>query len=105
MDVTTLGHTDSSAADAFVTYLLSPPGRSAFKAGGYELLTPKVFGEAAALPPGCDTNWPAEPSPGPVLLAGWRTAPTAASLVAAVGVWVVLLGPVIALIGHLTPPR
>lgn len=38
-----------------------------------------------------------------MLLAGWRRASTAASLVVAVGVWVVLLGPVIALIGHLTP--
>lgn len=50
VDVTTLGHTDSAAADAFVAYLLSSPARAAFKKGGYELLTPTVFGNKSAVP-------------------------------------------------------
>lgn len=50
VDVTTLGHTDSAAADAFVAYLLSPPARAAFKTGGYELLTPTVFGNKSTVP-------------------------------------------------------
>lgn len=44
VDVTTIGQTDASAAQAFVTYLLSSAGRNSFKAGGYQLVDPKVYG-------------------------------------------------------------
>lgn len=50
VDVSALGHTNSAAADAFVAYLLSPAARAAFKTAGYQLLTPAVFGNQAAVP-------------------------------------------------------
>jgi len=47
VDATTIGTTDSQAATAFVTYLLSKPGRADFKKAGYTLLTPTVIGKNA----------------------------------------------------------
>jgi hypothetical protein len=44
VDTTTIGTTDASAAQSFVTYLLSKAGRDSFKAGGYQLVNPKAFG-------------------------------------------------------------
>ncbi len=50
VDVTTIGHHDPAAAAAFVAYLLSPAGRAAMGAGGYQLLTPTVVGTRSAVP-------------------------------------------------------
>lgn len=50
VDVTALTGTDAAAADAFVAYLLTPAGRAAFKAAGYLLLTPALFGDKARVP-------------------------------------------------------
>jgi len=52
VDVTTLGTGDAAAAQAFVAFVLSAPGRRAFERAGYELLTPRVVGDASAVPPG-----------------------------------------------------
>ena len=52
VDVTSLGTRDAAAAQAFVAYVLSPPGRRAFERAGYELLTPRVLGDASTVPPG-----------------------------------------------------
>lgn len=50
VDITTVG-AQSPAADAFVTYVLSPAGRSAMGNGGYSLLAPTAFGNRSAIPP------------------------------------------------------
>lgn len=50
VDVTTIGHRDAPAADAFVAYLLSAPGRAALRSGGYQLLTPTAVGRRSAIP-------------------------------------------------------
>jgi molybdate/tungstate transport system substrate-binding protein len=50
VDVTTIGHADSTAAAAFVAYLLSPPARSAFRSAGYQLLRPTAVGSVSAIP-------------------------------------------------------
>jgi len=50
VDITTLGTSDAGAAGAFIAYVLSAPGRRAFERAGYELLTPRVLGDAAAVP-------------------------------------------------------
>jgi molybdate/tungstate transport system substrate-binding protein len=50
LDVTTIGTKDQAAADAFVTYLLSPAGRAVYSQGGYTLLTPTLFGPMSAVP-------------------------------------------------------
>jgi molybdate/tungstate transport system substrate-binding protein len=48
--ITTIGTKDQAAADAFVAYVLSPPGLALHKAGGYTLLTPTAFGNTSAIP-------------------------------------------------------
>ena len=48
--ITTIGTKDQAAADAFVTYVLSPAGLALHKQGGYTLLTPKAFGNTSAIP-------------------------------------------------------
>ncbi|HVB77957.1 MAG TPA: extracellular solute-binding protein [Candidatus Nitrosotalea sp.] len=50
VDVTQLTGTDAAAAAAFVAYLLSPAARASFKAAGYQLLTPALFGDGARVP-------------------------------------------------------
>lgn len=50
IDITTIGNTDSAAAQAFVAYTLSKDGLKEFAAGGYRLLTPTVTGDQAAVP-------------------------------------------------------
>lgn len=50
VDVTALGAKPSPAAIAFVSYLLSPPARRSFLAAGYRLVTPRAFGDTAAMP-------------------------------------------------------
>ena len=46
VDVTNIGTTDASAAQSFVTYLLSSKGRNSFKTGGYQLIHPTAYGTA-----------------------------------------------------------
>jgi molybdate/tungstate transport system substrate-binding protein len=48
--ITVIGKHDRAAADAFVSYVLSPAGLALHKQGGYTLLAPKAFGTAAAMP-------------------------------------------------------
>jgi molybdate/tungstate transport system substrate-binding protein len=50
LDITTTGTKDQAAADAFVSYVLSPAGLALHKAGGYTLLKPTAFGDTAAIP-------------------------------------------------------
>jgi molybdate/tungstate transport system substrate-binding protein len=50
VDITTIGTTDASAAAAFVAYVLSPAGLAAYKAGGYTLLKPTLFGARTGVP-------------------------------------------------------
>jgi molybdate/tungstate transport system substrate-binding protein len=50
VDATVIGTTDSSAAAAFVAYLLSPAGLQALSQNGYRLLHPQVFGDHSAVP-------------------------------------------------------
>ncbi len=50
LDITTIGTKDQQAASAFVSYVLSPAGRAIYAKGGYTLLTPTAFGDAAAVP-------------------------------------------------------
>lgn len=50
LDITTIGGTDPQAADAFISYLLSPAGRAELARGGYTLLTPTAFGKTSAIP-------------------------------------------------------
>jgi molybdate/tungstate transport system substrate-binding protein len=50
IDITTIGKTDQAAADAFVSFVLSPAGLALHKAGGYTLLKPTAFGDTSAIP-------------------------------------------------------
>lgn len=52
VDITTIGHTDAAAADAFVAYVLSAAGLDYFSKNGYELLKPKLTGPRSAVPAG-----------------------------------------------------
>jgi molybdate/tungstate transport system substrate-binding protein len=49
IDITTIGN-PSAAGTAFVAYTLSPTGRAQYTQGGYTLITPKIFGDASAVP-------------------------------------------------------
>ncbi len=49
IDITTIG-TATSAGTAFVKYTLSPTGLAQYKAGGFTVLTPTVFGDSSAVP-------------------------------------------------------
>ena len=49
IDITTIG-SPTAAGTAFVAYTLSPTGRAQYTQGGYTLITPKVFGDASAVP-------------------------------------------------------
>jgi molybdate/tungstate transport system substrate-binding protein len=49
IDITTIG-TPTTAGTAFVAYTLSPTGRAQYTQGGYTLITPKIFGDASAVP-------------------------------------------------------
>jgi molybdate/tungstate transport system substrate-binding protein len=52
LDITTIsGAKDAAAGNAFVAYVLSPPGRSLYaKQGGYTLLKPTLTGPVTAVP-------------------------------------------------------
>jgi molybdate/tungstate transport system substrate-binding protein len=49
IDITIIG-TPTPAGTAFVAYTLSAKGRAQYQQGGYTLITPKVFGDASAIP-------------------------------------------------------
>jgi molybdate/tungstate transport system substrate-binding protein len=49
IDITLIG-SPTAAGTAFVAYTLSPTGRAQYTQGGYTLITPKVFGNASAIP-------------------------------------------------------
>ena len=49
IDITTIG-TPTPAGIAFVKYTLSPTGLAQYKAGGFTVLTPTVFGDSSAVP-------------------------------------------------------
>ncbi len=49
IDITTIG-TPTPAGTAFVKYTLSPTGLAQYKAGGFTVLTPTVFGDSSAVP-------------------------------------------------------
>ena len=49
IDITTIG-TPTAAGTAFIAYTLSSKGRAQYTQGGYTLITPKVFGDASAVP-------------------------------------------------------
>ena len=49
IDITTIG-TPTPAGVAFVKYTLSPAGLAQYKAGGFTVLTPTVFGDSSAVP-------------------------------------------------------
>ncbi len=49
IDITTIG-TPTAAGTAFVKYTLSPTGLAQYKAGGFTVLTPTVFGDSSAVP-------------------------------------------------------
>ena len=49
IDITTIG-TPTAAGIAFVNYTLSPTGLAQYKAGGFTVLTPTVFGDSSAVP-------------------------------------------------------
>jgi molybdate/tungstate transport system substrate-binding protein len=49
IDITTIG-TPTPAGIAFVKYTLSPAGLAEYKQGGFTLITPKVVGDASAVP-------------------------------------------------------
>jgi molybdate/tungstate transport system substrate-binding protein len=49
IDITLIG-TPTSAGTAFVKYTLSPAGLAQYKAGGFTVLTPTVFGDKSAVP-------------------------------------------------------
>jgi hypothetical protein len=49
IDITTIG-TPTPAGIAFVKYTLSPAGLAQYKAGGFTVLTPTVFGDSSAVP-------------------------------------------------------
>jgi molybdate/tungstate transport system substrate-binding protein len=50
IDITIIG-TPTPAAISFVKYTLSPAGLAQYKAGGFSLPTPKVFGSTSSVPP------------------------------------------------------
>lgn len=50
LDITTLGVRDRRAAAAFVAFVLSPAGRRALRAGGYQLLAPTASGRTSDIP-------------------------------------------------------
>ncbi|HTP15430.1 MAG TPA: substrate-binding domain-containing protein [Streptosporangiaceae bacterium] len=50
IDITTIGSKDQAAADAFVSFVLSPGGLALHKQAGYALVTPTAYGSAAAIP-------------------------------------------------------
>ena len=50
LDITTIGSQDAQAADGFVAYTLSNPGKQAMQAAGYTLLKPTVVGNRSAVP-------------------------------------------------------
>jgi molybdate/tungstate transport system substrate-binding protein len=49
IDITITG-TPTPAAEAFVAYTLSQPGLAQYKQGGFQVLTPTVFGDKSAVP-------------------------------------------------------
>ena len=49
IDITTIG-TPTAAGTAFVKYTLSSAGLAQYKAGGFTVLTPTVFGDSSAVP-------------------------------------------------------
>ena len=49
IDITTIG-TPTAAGTAFVRYTLSSAGLAQYKAGGFTVLTPTVFGDSSAVP-------------------------------------------------------
>jgi molybdate/tungstate transport system substrate-binding protein len=49
IDITTIG-SPTAAGTAFVAYTLSATGRAQYTQGGYTLITPKIFGDASAVP-------------------------------------------------------
>jgi molybdate/tungstate transport system substrate-binding protein len=49
IDITTIG-SPTAAGTAFVAYTLSSKGRAQYTEGGYTLITPKIFGDASAVP-------------------------------------------------------
>jgi molybdate/tungstate transport system substrate-binding protein len=49
IDITTIG-TPTPAGIAFIKYTLSAAGLAEYKAGGFSLITPKVVGDASAVP-------------------------------------------------------
>jgi molybdate/tungstate transport system substrate-binding protein len=49
IDITTIG-TPTPASEAFVAYTLSQPGLAQYKAGGFTMITPTVFGDKSAVP-------------------------------------------------------
>jgi ABC-type molybdate transport system substrate-binding protein len=49
IDITIIG-TPTPAAEAFVAYTLSPAGLAQYKQGGFQVLTPTVFGDKSAIP-------------------------------------------------------
>jgi molybdate/tungstate transport system substrate-binding protein len=49
IDITTIG-SPNAGGTAFVAYTLSPTGRAQYSQGGYTLITPKIFGDASAVP-------------------------------------------------------
>jgi len=50
VEITTLGTTDTAPAARFVAYTLSPTGRRAFSAAGYDVFRPTAVGRAAGIP-------------------------------------------------------
>ncbi len=54
LDVTTIdqpgeSEVDKAASDAFVTYMLSPAGLAAYRAAGYTILTPTLYGSRSGI--------------------------------------------------------
>jgi molybdate/tungstate transport system substrate-binding protein len=49
IDITTIG-TPTPASEAFVAYTLSPAGLAQYKAGGFSMITPTVFGDKSSVP-------------------------------------------------------
>jgi molybdate/tungstate transport system substrate-binding protein len=49
IDITIIGK-PTPAAEAFVAYTLSAPGLAQYKQGGFQVLTPTVFGDKSAIP-------------------------------------------------------
>ena len=49
IDITTIG-TPTPAGEAFIAYTLSQEGLAQYKAGGFSMITPTVFGDKSAVP-------------------------------------------------------